>query len=71
MTDPAGRVRGRITPSEVASGRPRPGAVAQWSERGTHNPLVVGSIPTRPTSFLTNDTVFRQTMLQTRVHDFG
>src|SRR6476659_9055222 len=25
------------------------GAVAQWSERGTHNPLVVGSIPTRPT----------------------
>lgn len=26
------------------------GAVAQWSERGTHNPLVVGSIPTRPTN---------------------
>ena len=29
----------------------RRGAVAQWLERGTHNPLVVGSIPTRPTSF--------------------
>ena len=28
----------------------RRGAVAQWLERGTHNPLVVGSIPTRPTS---------------------
>lgn len=26
------------------------GAVAQWSEQGTHNPWVVGSIPTRPTS---------------------
>jgi hypothetical protein len=25
------------------------GAVAQWLEHGTHNPLVVGSIPTRPT----------------------
>jgi hypothetical protein len=25
------------------------GAVAQWSEQGTHNPRVVGSIPTRPT----------------------
>jgi len=25
------------------------GPVAQWSEQGTHNPLVVGSIPTRPT----------------------
>ena len=25
------------------------GAVAQWLERGTHNPLVVGSIPTSPT----------------------
>ena len=25
------------------------GAVAQWSEQGTHNPWVVGSIPTRPT----------------------
>ena len=29
----------------------RRGAVAQWLERGTHNPLVVGSIPTRPTMF--------------------
>ena len=28
------------------------GAVAQWLERGTHNPLVVGSIPTRPTLFV-------------------
>ena len=27
------------------------GAVAQWSEQGTHNPLVVGSIPTGPTRF--------------------
>jgi hypothetical protein len=26
------------------------GPVAQWLERGTHNPLVVGSIPTWPTS---------------------
>ena len=25
------------------------GAVAQWLEHGTHNPSVVGSIPTRPT----------------------
>ena len=25
------------------------GVVAQWLEQGTHNPLVVGSIPTRPT----------------------
>jgi hypothetical protein len=25
------------------------GPVAQWSEQGTHNPLVVGSIPTGPT----------------------
>ena len=25
------------------------GAVAQWSEQGTHNPWVVGSIPTSPT----------------------
>ncbi len=25
------------------------GVVAQWSEQGTHNPWVVGSIPTRPT----------------------
>ena len=28
------------------------GAVAQWSEQGTHNPRVVGSIPTRPTSLV-------------------
>ncbi len=26
------------------------GVVAQWLEQGTHNPLVVGSIPTRPTT---------------------
>src|SRR5687768_3436150 len=25
------------------------GAVAQWSEQGTHNPWVAGSIPARPT----------------------
>jgi hypothetical protein len=25
------------------------GAVAQWLEQGTHNPLVVGSNPSRPT----------------------
>src|ERR1700728_2936384 len=28
---------------------PHLGAVAQWSEQGTHNPWVVGSIPTSPT----------------------
>ena len=28
------------------------GPVAQWSEQGTHNPLVVGSIPTWPTKKL-------------------
>ncbi len=27
--------------------------VAQWLEQGTHNPWVVGSIPTRPTEELT------------------
>ena len=27
-----------------------PGAVAQWSEQGTHNPSVEGSIPSRPTT---------------------
>ena len=27
------------------------GAVAQWLEQGTHNPLVVGSSPTGPTNF--------------------
>jgi hypothetical protein len=26
-----------------------PGALAQWSEQGTHNPWLVGSIPARPT----------------------
>ena len=30
--------------------RPSLGAIAQWLEHGTHNPLVVGSIPTRPTA---------------------
>jgi hypothetical protein len=29
-------------------------AVAQWLEQGTHNPPVVGSIPTGPTNSLTN-----------------
>src|ERR1700728_4286809 len=29
---------------------PHLGAVAQWSEQGTHNPWVVGSIPTSPTN---------------------
>jgi hypothetical protein len=28
------------------------GAVAQWLEQGTHNPSVVGSIPTGPTNAL-------------------
>jgi hypothetical protein len=28
----------------------RDGPVAQWLEQGTHNPLVVGSIPTGPTT---------------------
>ena len=28
---------------------PRCGPVAQWLERGTHNPLVAGSIPAGPT----------------------
>ena len=32
------------------------GAVAQWLEQGTHNPSVVGSIPTSPTP-LTGDRV--------------
>ncbi len=27
------------------------GAVAQWLEQGTHNPLVVGSNPTGPTFY--------------------
>ena len=26
------------------------GPVAQWLEQGTHNPLAVGSNPTRPTN---------------------
>ena len=30
------------------------GPVAQWLEQGTHNPLVVGSIPTRPTITIIN-----------------
>ena len=30
------------------------GPVAQWSEQGTHNHLVVGSIPTRPTITIIN-----------------
>ena len=30
------------------------GPVAQWSEQGTHNPLVVGSIPTWPTASFTS-----------------
>jgi hypothetical protein len=36
--------------TRVAPSRPSSGAVAQWSEQGTHNPWVVGSIPTGPTS---------------------
>ena len=31
------------------------GAVAQWLEQGTHNPLVVGSNPTGPTLFIILD----------------
>ncbi len=31
------------------------GPVAQWSEQGTHNPLVVGSIPTGPTQIKTKE----------------
>ena len=42
-----------VAPSRAAR-RPigqngRPGPVAQWSEQGTHNPSVEGSIPSRPT----------------------
>ena len=36
------------------------GPVAQWSERGTHNPLVVGSIPTGPTLTPSGDHVAGQ-----------
>ena len=42
------------------------GAVAQWLEQGTHNPSVVGSIPTGPTNAVTSwvevwpSTQFRQ-----------
>ena len=46
------RLVGRRAPPRC--GRPigqngRPGPVAQWSEQGTHNPSVEGSIPSRPT----------------------
>ena len=34
---------------DIAAGRTIQGLVAQRSERGTHNPSVVGSIPTEPT----------------------
>ncbi len=34
---------------EIAKLKQITGPVAQWSEQGTHNPLVVGSIPTGPT----------------------
>lgn len=34
----------------LGPGRVYAGPVAQWSEQGTHNPLVVGSIPTGPTA---------------------
>ena len=38
------------TPGATSSNRPPlSGPVAQWSERGTHNPLVAGSIPAGPT----------------------
>ena len=30
---------------------PKAGPVAQWLEQGTHNPLVVGSNPSGPTTF--------------------
>ena len=47
LRNPAPRGDGQCDKITVAFG-----AVAQWLERGTHNPLVVGSIPTRPTSFV-------------------
>ncbi len=43
--------RFRVVTSLAEYGRTKSGAVAQWSEQGTHNPWVVGSIPTRPTSW--------------------
>ena len=45
--------RATVEGSKIRCGRPfqngRPGPVAQWSEQGTHNPSVEGSIPSRPT----------------------
>ena len=38
----------RVPPPELPLSV-EPGPVAQWSERGTHNPLVAGSIPAGPT----------------------
>ena len=37
------------TPHRCQLGSNFDGAVAQWLEQGTHNPWVVGSIPTGPT----------------------
>ena len=39
----------RIFDDNATSLELRSGAVAQWLEQGTHNPWVVGSIPTGPT----------------------
>ena len=47
LRNPAPRGDGQCDKITVAFG-----AVAQWLERGTHNPLVVGSIPTRPTHII-------------------
>src|SRR5882672_6315064 len=41
--------------SSLAPGAIRHGLVAQWSERGTHNPLVGGSIPPEPTPLWLRD----------------
>jgi hypothetical protein len=48
MHAPIPRASARIPPVLSSGGRSH-GPVAQWSEQGTHNPLVGGSNPSRPT----------------------
>ncbi len=44
------------------------GAVAQWLEQGTHNPSVVGSIPTSPTE---KNSSAKVSVVGTAYHDDG
>ena len=56
------RVDGTLRGPVCVSGRNgHSGAVAQWLEQGTHNPSVVGSIPTRPTRREPNSLLNRRT----------